>query len=54
MYQNMHTVKCDICQDVLLEYLTKDSWVVTDRDISVKAISEEMGKLKSLFNWNNL
>jgi len=30
-------------KDVLLEYLTKDSWVVTDRDISVKAISEEMG-----------
>jgi hypothetical protein len=32
-------------QDILLEYLTKDSWVVADKEISVKSISEEMGKI---------
>jgi len=30
-------------KDILLDYLTRDSWVVSDREVSIKAISEEMG-----------
>jgi len=30
-------------KDILLDYLTRDTWVVSDREISIKAISEEMG-----------